>query len=505
LPASGQRAIADAVDRAVHRAEPRALTLLRRLIATPSVTGGEGRHDDPGSVSGLLWSSLAHEAGIERRADQVYPERDNVMALVRGVGARVVVLDAHTDTVSSGNHADWVDGNPYSAADAEAIWMGDDRIRLVVGGRTVTERPVRRRLGRMWEARDRDRAAAIYGRGSFDNKGPVVVAWLATVALAEALRTAGMRLAGALVCGFTIDEEAGMAGVRALAGGPGCWLDREGLLPPLPEGSGFRQRIWGVALDGSYGFVPVVGHRGIAQLLLTTRGQAAHAATPELGVSAVTRMAAALHALDANPAALTAALAPLFRDGLLDPPTVALGTSIVGGDVRSVTAETGDRRVVRGGINVVADWCEATIDIRHPRAAPGIDGDIRGRIATTVAELSCKLTRLPEGALKVDVLGGGPPCAILASAADGPDDELVGPILRHGLELSGFEPWVETAPGGTDATVMINEGRIRSIVEFGPAGAFAHEPHEFVERDQIAVGARILARTIVDLIGVEPA
>jgi acetylornithine deacetylase/succinyl-diaminopimelate desuccinylase-like protein len=75
--------------------------------------------------------------------------------------------------------------------------------------------------------------------------------------------------------------------------------------------------------------------------------------------------------------------------------------------------------------------------------------------------------------------------------------------LRHGAAVLGFTPWVETAPGGTDATVMINEGRIRTLVEFGPAGGFAHEPHEFVERDQIAIGALILARTIVEVLGVQ--
>ena len=33
-------------------------------------------------------------------------------------------------------------------------------------------------------------------------------------------------------------------------------------------------------------------------------------------------------------------------------------------------------------------------------------------------------------------------------------------------------------------------------------GAFAHEPFEYVETDQIAIGALILARTIVDVLGV---
>lgn len=494
-----------AIDRAVAAAEPRALALLRALIRTPSVTGHEGVHDEPASVAGLLWSSLAGATGLERAADPALPGRENVLGVLRGNGTRVVVLDAHTDTVPPGDPAAWHEGDPFSAADGEVRWLGNDRVRLTVNGQVVAERPVRRRLGRLWEARGYDRAPAIYGRGSFDNKGPVAVAWLAMVALAAALESSGLRLGGTLVCGFVVDEEEGMAGTQALAGGPGCWLDRAGLLPAASSDGRFRPEIWGVALDGSYGFVPVVGHRGIAQLLVRTHGQAAHAATPGLGTNAVTRMAAALHALDANPDVVDAALGRLFRDDVLEPATLAIGTTIAGGGVRAVTEDSGGRRVERGGINVVPDWCEATIDCRHPRAADPAAGDIRERIAATVEGLARDLTGLPADALDVSVLGGGPPCAILDSPADGPADPLVGAVLRHGAVVSGFSPWVETAPGGTDATVMINRGAIRSIVEFGPAGAFAHEPHEFVERDQIAVGARILARTIVDLLGVEPA
>jgi acetylornithine deacetylase/succinyl-diaminopimelate desuccinylase-like protein len=363
---------------------------------------------------------------------------------------------------------------------------------------------VRRRLGRLWEARGYDTAPVIYGRGSFDNKGPVAVAWLATVALARALDATGSRLGGTLVTGFVVDEEDAMAGVSAFAGGPGCWLDRHGLLPSDIGSDGMRSGIKGVALDGSYGFVPVVGHRGIAQLVVRTSGQAAHAATPALGENAVTRMAAALHALASEPAAVDAALAPLFSDGLLEPATLAIGTTIAGGGIRSVTTGSAGRTIDRGGINVVPDWCEATIDCRHPRPADGDVTTIRERIAETVRAFMLDRTGLPANALTVEVLGGGPPCAILARPEDGIDDDLVGPVLRHGAEISGFQPWVETAPGGTDATVMINRGRIRSIVEFGPAGAFAHEPHEFVERDQIAVGAEILARTIADALGIIP-
>ncbi|MGI9253718.1 MAG: M20/M25/M40 family metallo-hydrolase, partial [Thermomicrobiales bacterium] len=219
----------DAIANAVSASTPEALDLLRRLIQTPCVTGDEGSASEPSSAAGLLWASLAELPGAERHADTVEPNRDNIIACLSGGDGRVVILDAHYDTVPTGDPSQWLDGNPFSAADGTVTYLGNDRIRLEAG-KVRVERPVRRRLGRMWEARGVASAPVIYGRGSFDNKGPVAVAWLATAALARALAATGQRLAGTLVCGFTVDEEDGMAGVKALAGGPGCWLDRQGLL-----------------------------------------------------------------------------------------------------------------------------------------------------------------------------------------------------------------------------------------------------------------------------------
>lgn len=491
------------LDDEVSRLAPFALGLLGSLIRTPSVTGDEGDHQDARSVAGQLWASLSARPGLARHADPVFPGRDNVIAVLGNTPGRVVVLDAHTDTVPPGEPDRWFEQDPWSAADGVVTWLGNDRVRLDVGDRTV-ERPVRRRLGRLWEARSFSSAPIIYGRGSFDNKGPVAVAWLATAALAAALERENLVLDGTLVTAFVVDEEEGMAGTRAMTVGEDSWLARNTLIPGAIGADGLRPNIFGVALDGSYGFVPIVGHRSVAQLAIRTSGQATHAATPDLGVNAVTRMAAVLHVLESRRDELAAHLAPLFADALLEPATLALGTTIAGGGVTGVTHD-GVRAVVnRSGINVVPDWCEATIDCRHPRPADRNVATIRERIAATIGRLIQDQTGLSEPDVVVAVIGGGPPCAILERPEDGPNDPLVGPILRHGAAVSGFAPWVETAPGGTDATVMINEGGIRTIVEFGPAGALAHEPHEFVERDQIAVGALILARTIVGLLGVRP-
>jgi acetylornithine deacetylase/succinyl-diaminopimelate desuccinylase-like protein len=488
----------------VARLEPRAVDLLRALIRTPSVTGGEGDFRDPHSVAGKLWDSLADFAETARHAESIAPGRDNVMAILGSQADRVMVLDAHTDTVPSGEAERWIDGDPFSAADGRVFWLGNDRVRLEVGGRAI-ERPVRRRLGRLWEARSFASAPIIYGRGSFDNKGPVAVAWLATATLATALARERLELTGTLVTAFVVDEEHGMAGTRALAAGEQSWLARHGLLPGARGEDGLRAGIFGVALDGSYGFVPIVGHRGVAQLAIRTSGQAAHAATPHLGSNAVTRMAAALQLLESEHHEVADRLAFLFDDALLEPATLAIGTTIAGGGVSAIRHEGGSAVVERTGINVVPDWCEATIDCRHPRPADGDMTTIRERIAATLAGFIAERTGLDAPDLTIEVISGGPPCAILERADQGWADPLVGAVLRHGSAVSGFTPWVETAPGGTDATVMINEGGIQTLVEFGPAGAFAHEPHEFVERDQIAVGALILARTIAEVLGVRSA
>jgi acetylornithine deacetylase/succinyl-diaminopimelate desuccinylase-like protein len=492
-----------AIDREAASGEADAIALLRRLIRTPSLSGAEGNASDPESVPGQIAIALAAEPGVCVEIDTVSTGRDSVVGLL-GNGPRLFVLDAHTDTVPTGDPGLWHGGAPYAAVDGVAEYLGDRRIRLTVGS-MVVERAIRPRLARLWEARGNASQPVIYGRGSVDNKGPVAVALYATQILARVLDQAGLRLAGTLVSAFPVDEELDMAGTRQLFGGEDSWLARTGFLPESLDEDGLRDGIAGIALDGSYGFVPVIGHRGIAQLLVSTRGQAAHAATPDLGVNAVTLMARALAILDQERDEVARQLAPLFSDDILEPATLALGTTIVGGGINRVGVEGGARQVDRAGTNVVSDWCEATIDCRYPRLASNPRGVARDAIADILqAYLRERLGAL-DGTIAVEPLGGGPPCTTVTSLDAANSDPVIQSVLRHGEQISGFTPWIETAPGGTDATVMINEGRIRTLVEFGPAGAFSHEPHEFVERDQIAIGARILARTIVDWLGVEPA
>jgi acetylornithine deacetylase/succinyl-diaminopimelate desuccinylase-like protein len=305
-------------------------------------------------VPGIIAGTLACEPGVSVEIDTLSPGRDSVVGLL-GRGQRLFVLDAHTDTVPTGDPGLWHGGDPYSAADGVAEYLGDRRIRLTVGT-TVVERTVRPRLARLWEARGELTRPVIYGRGAFDNKGPVAVALYANQLLARVLDQTGLRLSGTLVSAFPVDEEQHMAGTRSLFSGDGSWIARSGLLPETTDVDGMRKDIVGIALDGSYGFVPVIGHRGVAQMLVSTGGQAAHAATPDLGVNAVTLMARVLALLDEERDTVAGLLAPIFDDDILEPATLALGTTIAGGGINAVRSDGATRRIDRSGINVVPDW-----------------------------------------------------------------------------------------------------------------------------------------------------
>jgi acetylornithine deacetylase/succinyl-diaminopimelate desuccinylase-like protein len=260
--------------------------------------------------------------------------------------------------------------------------------------------------------------------------------------------------------------------------------------------------ISGVALDGSYGWVPVVGHRGAVQLAITTRGQAAHAATPELGVNAVEAMARIIVAISDGRGEIASRLASVLETSLLGPISFAVGSTIVGGGVKAVRRE-GQPMVERAGVNAVPDWCEATVDIRFPqgRHHPADTEQTKERVVAMVRDFVD--SHVPRAGWEYEIreLVWGPPVAMAPSFDRAAELALVKQVRRRAAQVLGYEPDLETAPGGTDATFMINNARIPTIVELGPAGGLSHDVHEFVEVDSVIEGAKILALLAIDRLG----
>jgi acetylornithine deacetylase/succinyl-diaminopimelate desuccinylase-like protein len=479
-----------------------AVRLLQDLVRIRSLARQEGTTSQPGTLVAFLREELGRTGSIEVAEQTLGPSSQNLIEVLKGAGDACFVIDAHTDTVPEGQTDRWFDGDPFSAAEGEVHYLGDRRIRLEVGAHQH-EVMIRDRMARVWETKRTTRTVPIvYGRGTFDNKAAVA----STVMAMRALGAVGVRLGGTLVAAYVADEEESASGVEAVSGGPDSWLGQHGFLSGPTDANGFLTRTSGVALDGSYGYTPVVGHRGSALLVLNVQGRAVHASTPFLGISAVEQMSRLLLALaDGQSELVEQRLLPMMDADLLGPPTLAIGTTIVGGGVRRVVREGAGQVVERGGTNAVADWCEATIDLRYPpgRAYPSDLATFPDRIR---AELDAFLReRVPTDgwtfSLSVPHDRGGYPCALGRTRDHAAAHPLVASAISAGERVLGYRPDIETAPGGTDATVMIHAGRIPTLVEMGAAGGLSHDYHEFVERDMIAAGAKVLALMAIDVLG----
>lgn len=493
-----------AVDRAVAEEEPRYVALLQDLIATPSETGREGSACDARSCVGKLALALDRgDAGLALDAQTVEAGRDNLIAVLPGTGGRgrrALIVTAHVDTVPPGDPAPWHRGDPFSGETGWATYLGSDEVLLELDGCRY-RRKVRRAMAQVWEARGTVRRPIVYGRGSFDNKGCAVIAlWLGRT-LAAALRDAGARLGGDLILLFTVGEETDNAGIKQFVG----WEGRRGWPGLAAYGPG---ALLGVCLEGSYSYLPVIGHRGSAWYRLRVEGRGAHAATPHLGINAAEAMGSLIHLLRQD-AELARQLAELFDASLLGEPTWTVSTLVSSG--------VGD-----GGrlLNRVPDWCEATLDVRYPplRAgpAPGHDaGPARGHrreaeqvLALFRAAVARLMTSLPEGLRwNLDLYDPGavtPPVALARDLAEAHLEPLVAAAARAVTEVAGYAPWPAVAPGATDATFLVHGAGVRCLIEFGPGGGLSHDVHEFVDRGDLADGVRILARLAAALLGVVP-
>lgn len=476
--------------------------ILKDLIRTPSPSGAEGVAADAGSIVGKVHAAAALH-GTRVTSQTVAPTSENVIEVLDGTGPQSFVIEAHMDAVPAGDTQQWHGGDPYSAEQGWVEYLGGDRVAVEVGSSRF-EANIRPRMSKIWERYRADRRRRIvYGRGSFDNKGCLASALLAMSALARACRQLNIRLGGSVIAAYTVDEEESATGIRRFACAPDSWLAINGYLSGPRDADGMLTQISGVALDGSYGWVPVVGHRGSVQLAITTHGRAAHAATPELGVNAVEAMARIVIALADGGTAVAALIGDGLEPTLLGPVTIAVGTTIAGGGVRAVRVD-GRPSVERSGVNAIPDWCEATIDIRFPQGGryPSDREDAKNGVAAAVHEYIDGHVDRRGWSYEIRELVWTPPVAMAQSFEKAALLPLVQQERQRAAQVLGFEPDLETAPGGTDATFMIHEAGIPTIVELGPAGGLSHEAHEFVEVDSVIAGGKILALLAIDRLGI---
>jgi acetylornithine deacetylase len=211
-----------------------ALDLLRRAVRTPSVTGDE-------LAFGELVASELRAAGLDEvHTDEVAPGRPNVWGLSGGeVAAPSLAFLGHLDTVHARGWSE--------------RWEGDPREDPFAG--VVVD-------GELW------------GRGAADVKAGIAAA----LAALRALRDAGLRPRGTLVCAFVPDEESGEPGSGRSDG-------MKALLPQLASGALPRPDLAVYVEPTRLQVYPAQIGFLIAEIAI--HGRSAYFGTPELGVDAL--------------------------------------------------------------------------------------------------------------------------------------------------------------------------------------------------------------------------
>lgn len=481
----------------------RLIELLTELVSQQSITGREGVHTDADSVVGTLWDFLDAESSASELAVQRLPEsveaeytdapRENVYAVMPGQSDSGFIAQSHTDVVPPGAHSAWPDGEPFTVSPGTARRIDRQTIEITAGGET-RQRGIRENLAAVWDQRGVEEVEVLVGRGVYDNKACSVCLIGSLLALEAAIEQEGGQLGGDLIHGHLVDEEKEQLGIKNMVG----WQDNENW---LGDRYASYDDFGAVILEGQYGFVPVVGHRGGINLTITATGEAVHGSTPALGRNAVLGIAKGLARLD-TPGCIENITAPFIDDELLGDFTVAPGTTIAGGGITDVDPAAGTVTRDGGAEYAVADWCQATVDCRIPRwtdfpADPeAVHDQFLGLIHDEFQAAA------PDIEFQVESNMFFLPIAIGEDREAAARHPLVQTAKRATQDVGGYEPDIAVAPGATDAWVLYHGTHIPTLVEYGPAGALSHEPCEYVEREQIAVGAKTLLNMTIRQLGI---
>lgn len=305
----------------------------------------------------------------------------------------------------------------------------------------------------------------IYGRGACDMKAGLAAA----VYAAEAVRRAGVPLIGSLEVSGTVDEESG--GVAGMA-----WLAERGRIAAA--------RTDFVVIPEPFSPHRIcIGHRGVHWFEITTFGRTAHGSMPFLGASAIDRLTRVLHALETR---LRPALASRVTAMPVVPPEARCATmnvnAIKGG-------QFADARLNQ--TPCVADRASAIIDRRF-LAEEGFE------------EARAELVRLLDEVASVDPAFGYEleDLMVVHPVMTPVDSPLVRRLGAAIEQITGRRPELVASPGSYDHKHVARLGGIQHCVAYGPGRLeLAHQPDEWCGVADLLQATKVLALTIVGLVG----
>lgn len=283
----------------------------------------------------------------------------------------------------------------------------------------------------------------LYGRGSYDMKCGAAAAMSAAAALARE------HLSGSLWLALVADEEVASQGAQD-------FLRRD-------RGRPFDACIVTEPSEGRL----LLAHKGFVWADIVTHGRAAHGSRWDLGVSAIGRMAPIL-----------AALERFDREDLRRRTHPLLGPA----SLHTATIEGGV------GISTYAPTCRLRVE---RRTLPGETPE------SVLAELT-ELVRRAEAEWQREPKGAEPegPAEITVTLARPPltcdrDTPIARAVRAAAAAVQGTEPEEAGVAYWMDAALFAGAGI--PTVDYGPAGAGAHEAVEWADAASVVTSARVLA------------
>ncbi len=417
----------DSVLRAVEEARDEIVDLTRSLIRIPTVNPPGDAYEPCARLLGDVLARGGFDVDFSTAADR--PEhsathpRVNVVGRKRGTTDRPCVhLNGHIDVVPAGSG-----------------WTVDPFGGVVRDGR-------------------------IYGRGASDMKAGIAAAVFA----AEAIRRAGVTLAGTLEISGTVDEESGgWAGVAHLAR-TGRLTSRSTDFVIIPEP---------LEVDRI-----CIGHRGVYWFEVTAHGRIAHGSMPFLGSSAIEHVGELLHEVRAQ-------LQPALAQRITSMPVVPAAARRATLNVNSVIGGQGGHDVQTP---CVAHACTATFDRRYLEEE-SLD-DVQREVAELLRDVE---RRIPEARFTVRDLMIVPPVRT-------PEGSPLVASLAAGIrELVRRDASIVASPGTYDHKHVTCLGGIDQCVAYGPGRLeLSHQPDEWCDIGELLQATQVIALTLLDLLGV---
>jgi acetylornithine deacetylase len=414
---AAERAVWEAID------VERLVAVTSQLVAVPTLSADEtpGQQLVAAMLSAAGMDVETWDVDVEALAAHPYfsaeVERDQILGVVGRTGTGdgpTLLIDGHIDVVPTGAWKDW------------------------------TTPP--------FEPTVRD--GRLYGRGTCDMKGGLAAA----IHAVEAIRAAGIELAGTVAIASVAGEEDGGSGTLAM-------LEH-----------GVRADACIIPEPSDLDVVPAVA--GALSWRIRVRGLSAHGCLREEGVSAIEAFHPVHQAVlqlerDRN----DRDAGPLFS--WLDRPFAICGGRIAGGDWPSSEA----------------DWVlwEGRYGV-----APGEDlAAARGELEDAVASAANGHAWLSEHPPELEWWGGQ-----FHPGATDVHDPIVTTVRGAATEVLGREPALRGMPYGCDLGLTVNVGGIPTVV-FGPGNVRdAHSPDESVPIDDLEQAARVVALAILRTCGV---